>query len=305
MAIPHKNPGDAFTFPAAIYNQMADATNRVLGQVPFGDGSRAPNEPKTIYIQNDSGTDAPEGGILIPYESLFSELIMLNEPVLKGRAPIGEFDAFVVLLEPIPDGQIGKAITAGSANVDISIVDAGHLAVRCIIGDVAKLQTSQVGTGKITAKDTPNSRATITFPAEETATKQIITIVAATNPGYGSIFRQPIGGGAWVLMTSNADYVHDDVIGFCIQSSATEYTLLLSGTYSLVGASSYSNYYIGAAASAVSTKPATGPIIRLWQTFEDTASEYHPELVRRIFVETTDPAPGDGHEGDIWLTYTP
>ncbi len=85
-----------------------------------------------MLVKNNSGADRGrfnvlgiDGPIFTPTESLDS---FKNTIALKGITPAAatHVGKFVILQEPLADGELGRAVISGVTPVKIDVTDAGH-----------------------------------------------------------------------------------------------------------------------------------------------------------------------------------
>jgi hypothetical protein len=122
--------GQRVSFKAADFNSMADAANYInLNKPKIGAvnaGSRGSN-PNVFFIENNSGADLDRGyvlGIDTPITTPDADEDRFCEGIaFEGVEPVaGTHEGkFAVLVEPINDGDLGRAAVAGivQAKVDI------------------------------------------------------------------------------------------------------------------------------------------------------------------------------------------
>jgi hypothetical protein len=88
--------------------------------------------PGIVFVKNTSGEDAerfaPLGIDGILYSPEDNEEGFKNQPVLVGIAPVWPDHAgnFVILLEPLKDGQIGRGLVQGTAPAKVRVLHEDH-----------------------------------------------------------------------------------------------------------------------------------------------------------------------------------
>lgn len=139
MAFQRKKPGDSGPIPAADWNAMLDAAEKVNGGAQLGGGKLSyPIATTIVDIRNDSGSDVAAFGVLgidapffLPVNSDPESVMDFLNGVAFSCVEPAEADhkrgRTVITLEPIKDGAVGKAIVAGAAVgvVKIKTDDAG------------------------------------------------------------------------------------------------------------------------------------------------------------------------------------
>jgi hypothetical protein len=90
--------------------------------------------PGQVWIKNASGADRDRFNVLglsngvgnVSFDPTASQLDQFQAwPVLSGGEP-SDFLPFAVLLEPVPDGEIGRACISGVQCVKVNINEKGH-----------------------------------------------------------------------------------------------------------------------------------------------------------------------------------
>lgn len=128
------NRGQPFTPRAREWNAIADAVNastinrKAVGAGPLTDKTG----PGIIRIQNDSGTDRTRFDVMGLDAALFdpgTQFEQFSERIaISAVEPAAEHvgGRFVVLLEPIKDGEIGRARLVGECVVKVDVSDEDH-----------------------------------------------------------------------------------------------------------------------------------------------------------------------------------
>jgi len=147
----------ASAISARAWNRAQDAADVVLGERPnfAAAGPRGPGYAVNIVlIRNDSGSDVDQFGVLgisgvaiDPTDSEAHERSFVEQPVLTGVAPLVDehADRFVVTIEPIKDGSIGRAAVAGVFACKVQIVSASHRYATVKNADTTQLRSSTCG----------------------------------------------------------------------------------------------------------------------------------------------------------------
>jgi hypothetical protein len=140
------------SFLAALANE-ARTTRRGRARVGADNSAGAP--ANVIRIRNDSGADVAAGGVLgisdfliTPTENLDE---FLREPMLVGVTPDEDdhFAKFVILRDPISNGEIGAAFAYGTAPAQINMTDATHKFADVTDASTASLTSTIEGSARI------------------------------------------------------------------------------------------------------------------------------------------------------------
>jgi len=123
-------PGQRFRPQASLWNSFIDSlASRGGGQAASQYGDLAPG---VVWIRNDSGANRSRFEILglgAPIWSPTDNLTAFkNSLEFQGESPTfaDYFGKFVVLLESIPSGRIGRGLVQGVCNVQVDVQDADH-----------------------------------------------------------------------------------------------------------------------------------------------------------------------------------
>jgi hypothetical protein len=152
--------GDAMEIQAAAWNaclDAAEAAKRGGGGVVDAVG-RQFRQADIVLVKNSSGSDVSRfhvlgisGVIFTPTDSLPS---FQNQVAFTGVTPTTASHAgkFVICLDAIKNGQIGRAWVSGVSAVQIDITDASHEFCDVKDGDRTKLASSGSGSAMILYK---------------------------------------------------------------------------------------------------------------------------------------------------------
>ena len=128
-------PGEKLEIPAPTYNAMIEAAKAEQARKTSATGGKSkytPPDTDVILVQNDSGTDRERFDILgvddvviTPTENAeeFKSRVALS---CVAADPATHLGRFVVLLEPIADGKLGRASISGVCPCQIDVIAAGH-----------------------------------------------------------------------------------------------------------------------------------------------------------------------------------
>lgn len=148
---------------ARAWNRAQDAADIVLGQGADGvaDGPSAGPRPYTpILAQNSTtgtvnrwGVMSVAGVVFTPSGATGSATQQFqDQPVISGGLPTGG-SAFVVAVEPIAAGGIGRVAVAGVVQAKINIVSESHHHAKAKDGDLTQLISSGNGEAEILWKE--------------------------------------------------------------------------------------------------------------------------------------------------------
>jgi hypothetical protein len=149
---------------ARALNRAQEAANIVLGQRPNGtaDGPSAGPVPYTPILAKNNTTGAVRrwgvlsvaGVVFTPSGATGNATQQFqDQPVLSGGLPTGG-SSFVVAVEPIAAGKIGRVAVAGVVQAKIFVSDAGHGFAKARNGDLTQLESSPNGDVQILWKET-------------------------------------------------------------------------------------------------------------------------------------------------------
>lgn len=112
-----------------------------------------------VLVKNDSGEDVPRFGVL----GIDGVIFTADDNLLEFQARVAftgitpaEADhagKFVICLDPIADGKIGRAWVSGVCHVQVDFTDAGHKFCDVKGTDRTKLASSTTGSARILYRD--------------------------------------------------------------------------------------------------------------------------------------------------------
>lgn len=148
---------------ARAWNRAQDAADIVLGDryAQTGDAQTDGPKPYTpILAQNSTTGVVNRWGVLSVAGVVFTPSgatgnatqQFQDQPVLSGGLPTGG-SAFVVAVEPIAAGSIGRVAVAGVVQAKINITDAGHGFAKAKDGDLTQLSSGDTGDAQILWKE--------------------------------------------------------------------------------------------------------------------------------------------------------
>jgi len=150
-------PGDQLQIRATAWNRMLELLRRDTAQRGgrAGPGALGDSVQATtvVLVQNATGSAASHGYCLsiddLPTDPTDSPPAWLSRPVLSGGEPTDAADPFVILLEPLGDGAVGRAAIAGLAIAQVDVTDTGHGYAAPTAGDATKLTSAASGPARI------------------------------------------------------------------------------------------------------------------------------------------------------------
>ena len=148
---------------ARAWNRAQDAADIVLGQRDNGAAvgpSAGPSAYTHILAKNATTGSVRRWGVLSVAGVVFTPSgatgnatqQFQDQPVLSGGLPTGG-SAFVVAVEPIAAGKIGRVAVAGVVQAKINITDAGHGFAKAKDGDLTQLSSADTGDAQILWKE--------------------------------------------------------------------------------------------------------------------------------------------------------
>ncbi len=148
---------------ARAWNRAQDAADIVLGQ--RSDGTAAgPSDASPAYAgilaKNGTTGTVNRWGVLSVAGVVFTPSgttgnatqQFQDQPVLSGGLPTGG-SAFVVAVEPIGAGKIGRVAVAGVVQAKVNVTDAGHGFATAKDGDLTQLSSAASGEAQILWKE--------------------------------------------------------------------------------------------------------------------------------------------------------
>jgi hypothetical protein len=148
---------------ARAWNRAQDAADKVLGQGADGvaDGpSAGPPAYTGILARNSTTGTVNRWGVLSVAGVVFTPSgatgnatqQFQDQPVLSGGLPTGG-SSFVVAVEPIAAGKIGRVAVAGVVQAKINITDSSHTFAAAKDGDLTQLASATSGEAQILWKE--------------------------------------------------------------------------------------------------------------------------------------------------------
>lgn len=148
---------------ARAWNRAQDAADIVLGDRHAQTGDAQTDGPKPytpILAQNSTTGVVSRWGVLSVAGVVFTPSgatgnatqQFQDQPVLSGGLPTGG-SAFVVAVEPIAAGKIGRCAVAGVVQAKINVTDASHGFAKAKDGDLTQLSSADTGDAQILWKE--------------------------------------------------------------------------------------------------------------------------------------------------------
>jgi hypothetical protein len=152
--------GDRLRIPAAAYNAFVDAARKIraeqqgVGAKPL----RSTRSTSIVLVQNNSGATVGRFGVLGidgPIITPTAGLTQFHEQVaLVGSTPAaGHRGKFVILLEPLADGAIGRAVVDGVAPCRVVFATGTETRADVLAGDTTCLNASAGGSTNVLWKE--------------------------------------------------------------------------------------------------------------------------------------------------------
>lgn len=172
-------PGQALHIPATGYNAFVDAARAHKAQSQGGRGQAPPPRGSGIVpVKNSSGGDRDRFDVLGISDLVYDPTENLEEfksnPAIDGVTPAttSHVGKFVILLEPIPDGRIGRGLLVGVTPVKVNFAAADDTHA-----DVADGQEGYLASGT-------SGAATILWKEDGTGEKWALVKLGAGTSGF-------------------------------------------------------------------------------------------------------------------------
>ena len=146
---------------ARAWNRAQDAADIVLQGVPLaGPGPKAAATYTPILVKNAAGSAVNRWGVMSIAGVVFTPSgatgaatqQFQDQPVLSGGLPTGG-TSFVVAVEPIASGKIGRCAVAGVVQAKINVVSSSDTFATAKDGDLTQLTSSSSGEATILWKE--------------------------------------------------------------------------------------------------------------------------------------------------------
>ncbi|PQO39338.1 hypothetical protein C5Y96_05650 [Blastopirellula marina] len=160
MPLERKRRGDRADIKLRDWNTIGEAVDVVQGGRAYlgGEELAYSRQSTIVHIYNGSGGNVDRHGVLGIDGILVTESDNANEfadrPSFEGTTPTtaDHLGRFVVLLEPIADGAIGRACLVGLVIANVQINDANDTHAEVLNSSSVKLTSSRHGTARILYK---------------------------------------------------------------------------------------------------------------------------------------------------------
>lgn len=154
-------PGSPLRINAEDHNAWQDAAR--AARRGTGVGQQLTKSIRVVRVKNSSGVNLSRYGVLAVDRTAISR--DENEDEFKGAYPLEGFipgavthTAILIALEPIPDGEVGRAAAEGVIPCYLNIADEDHLWADIDDGQTATLLTAARGPAKILWKEPEGER---------------------------------------------------------------------------------------------------------------------------------------------------
>jgi hypothetical protein len=152
-------PGQKIAIPADLMNVLRRmAQDYLAGMVGGAGAGTAGKHPEQILIRNDSGGTVSRFGVLGIGDVIFTPDDHLgkfqNGYAFKGVTPAVPYHTgkFVIMLDAVPDGVIGRGLLVGNIAVQVNVIDENHDFADVKDGDITQLQSGVSGAAQILSK---------------------------------------------------------------------------------------------------------------------------------------------------------
>ena len=149
--------GDTLEIRAAAWNACLDAAeaHRQGASPPLVNGPQQFRQADIVLVKNSSGSTVSRFGVLGISGVIFTPSAALasfqNQVAFTGVTPTtaDHKGKFLVCLEPIANGKVGRAWIAGVCQVQVDVTDAMHKFVDVKNSDRTKLSSGSSGSARI------------------------------------------------------------------------------------------------------------------------------------------------------------
>jgi hypothetical protein len=156
MTLQKVQPGAPLQIPAKTYNAFVDAArDHQQRQMSTSAGPLRDRDPaNVVLVKNESGADRARFDILGIAGPIFSHAdnaaTFQERIALRGVMPTSAHAGrFVVLVDALPDGGIGRAYVSGACLARVRMLDETHTAADVADGDAFKLASDATGTAAL------------------------------------------------------------------------------------------------------------------------------------------------------------
>jgi hypothetical protein len=162
MTLKHVQRGDPLRIPAGDWNKIVDATRAFLEHQALGGSNTLAiagiRQASVSLVKNDSGVDQERFAVLgidapiiapADHEEEFKRQVALSCVAPTEAAHGAGSGRFVILLEPLAVGAVGRAAVAGVSVARIEIANDTGTRADVIDGDSTKLATATSGAAQV------------------------------------------------------------------------------------------------------------------------------------------------------------
>jgi hypothetical protein len=149
-------PGMPLQIPAKTYNAFVDAArdHQQRQMSTSADAQRDKDPSNIVLVKNESGADRARFDILGVTGPIFSRAdnaaTFQDRIALRGVTPTSEHvGRFVVLVDAIPNGTIGRAYVSGACLTRVRMLDEAHALADVDDGSAAQLASSEAGAASL------------------------------------------------------------------------------------------------------------------------------------------------------------
>jgi len=209
--------GEPLAIPAAAWNALMDSARKnATPEVGFNRDSQS--GPVEVSVRNDSGADLPRFGVLSIDAPLISPAD--NEGEFLGRVAFSgvaitalNAHSFVMALEPILDGKIGRATLSGTNTCTVTVGDTRHQFARALAGSNVLITASSGPVRLLWVESSTGSDKRAVVQIDHSNDSVLAIITSAT----------PNGTNAWSYSWSEADINDGDFTAIVGGKSSSTY----------------------------------------------------------------------------------
>jgi hypothetical protein len=249
-AFERATPGKALAIPAAAWNACLDAADaHKRGEMPpFASTPKQFRQADIVLVKNASGSNVSRFHVLGISGVIFTPTASLrafqDQVTFTGVTPTDadHKGKFVICLDAIKSGQVGRAWIAGVAQVQVNVTDTAHGFCDVKNTDRTQLQSASSGNTRILWKESG------------TGTKW--AVVRLNDPSGGDAVRlgKPAGGN-WVKGTTATINIWESgtppsetqTTGVSISGCVNKFATVASGKWVMIARAGNGSWYLIAA----------------------------------------------------------
>lgn len=181
--------------PARTWNALLEAGQDFQRRkLAGGGGGPMRNDPLNpavrVLVRNDTGSDLDPGAVVALGTPIVSAAdyprAVAQSPLFPGTVPAAVTDAFAVLLDPLADEEIGRAVIMGVATCSVNVAGATDTYATPKAGDETQLESAATGPARILWREAGSS-----------GTKKALVQLAGYSPASGpsastSAWKEPV-----------------------------------------------------------------------------------------------------------------